>query len=111
MAYNKMAKWMFVLLYVSYSIPIYSMDDELGNPAGSDLRNSYTLLGRDWASRYCPSWLHCPSWLRSDRTTNGIPIIAPTQPSSMAMVSSKYSRKQIAMIAGLAIGTGVVGYI
>jgi hypothetical protein len=104
MAYNKIVRWMIVILYMSYSIPIYSMDDELNDPAGRESHNSYTLLGRDWASRYCPSWL------RSDRAANRIPVIAPTQSSSMATIPSKYSRKQIAMITGLTITAGVMGY-
>src|SRR5579872_4381917 len=106
MAYNKMARWMIVLLYMSYSIPIYSMDDELHDPVGNRPQNSYFSLGinSQWLSRCCPSWL------RSDRPANRVPIIAPTQPSSMATVSSKYSRKEIAMITGLVIGVGMVGY-
>jgi hypothetical protein len=82
------------------------MDDELMNPVGGRPQNSYSFLGGNsqWLSRYCPSLF------RSDRTPNRVPIITPTQPSSMATISAKYSRKEIAMIAGLAIGAGVMGY-
>lgn len=105
MTQSKIARWIVVILYMSCSIPIYSMNDELNDPVGDDRpRSSYTLLNRDWFSRYCPSWL------RSDRAANRIPIIAPTQSSSMATVPSKYSRKEIAVIAGLAISAAVAGY-
>lgn len=100
-----MVKAMTLIVWMSYYMPAYGMDEEL-NSSINRSRNSYTLFGmnQEWFSRYCPSWC------RSERVSHKIPIIAPTQPSSMATVSSQYSKKRIAMIAGLTLSAGVVGY-
>lgn len=106
MIYSAKAKWLVIVLCVSYAIPLYSMNDELNDPVGHRSQHSYFSLGinSEWFSRYCPNFM------RSDRYAHRIPVNAPTQPSSIATVPSKYSKKRIAMIAGLTLGAGVVGY-
>jgi len=102
MTYSMRAKRAVLGLCISYSMCAYSMDNELRDPVEDRRSSTYWLFDTQSFSRYCPRWL------RGNNTSIRLP--APTEPAPVAMVSSSYTNKQIALITTLVIGAAFLGY-
>lgn len=100
-AYTRIVKIMVMALCVLRSITAYAMDGrELIDPV-SERRSSRWLFDGQSLSRHCPRWFGNNASIKR-------PL--PTRASSVATVSSKYSKKQIAMFASMLVITGFTGY-
>lgn len=102
MIYSGKILWGMMGLCMSYSIHIYSMDE-----FGDNQRPNTMVVRSNWLSRCCPNVNPL-----DNSSINRVPIITPvhSSASSATIASPKYSPKQIAMITGLIIAAGGMGY-
>lgn len=105
LVYRTVMTRIVVGLCVSYSMTVYSMEgdpEHLINSEGSRSRTSSLLLGVSLPSS-------CPRSLCGN-TSAIIKMPVPTRASSVATVSSRYSKKKMAAIGSLVLAAGFAGY-